>query len=78
MDEFSGSTIYEHSVMGEYARIAAIDVDTGLEVVVFGPASAARHDLERLAYKKLQRALTGGGPRKAPRPLAAGRRGKVV
>lgn len=48
---------FEHTILGAYARVAAICGETGIEVVVMGPAHAARHDLERLALRKLQRRL---------------------
>lgn len=51
----------EITVIGDVARIAAIDADTGVEAVAVGPASAARADLERLALAKLDHILARGG-----------------
>lgn len=53
--------IFETFTIGDAARISAIDSATGLEVTVLGPANAARHDLERLARRKLERALIERG-----------------
>ncbi|NJL08814.1 MAG: serine hydroxymethyltransferase [Methylacidiphilales bacterium] len=49
--------LFEFARMGAYVRVAAIDAETGVEVVVMGPANALRTDLERLALQKLQRRL---------------------
>lgn len=53
--------IFETLALGDMARVSAIDSATGLEVTVIGPASAARHDLERLAKRKLSWALVEAG-----------------
>ncbi|BBF93217.1 DUF6898 family protein [Blastochloris tepida] len=52
--------LFEFSRMGAYVRVAAIDAETGIEVVVMAPAAATRGDLERLALQKLQRRLAAG------------------
>jgi hypothetical protein len=49
--------LFEFTVVGEYMRAAAIDVETGIEVVVMGPAAAPREGLERIALRKLEKAL---------------------
>lgn len=49
--------IYEFVVQGAYMRVAAVDVASGIEAVVVGPANAARHDLEVLALRKLERLI---------------------
>lgn len=83
---------FETLVLGDVARISAIDGLTGVEVTVLGPANAARHDLERLARRKLERALVGAGlmsaddngpddragPASGPSGDGATRRGKLV
>ena len=64
-------TLLEFIVLGDFAKVSAIDAETGIEVSVIGPATAARHDLERLAVGKLQRRLmgpTGGAGRSRRRP----------
>jgi hypothetical protein len=53
--------LFETLILGDHARVAAIDSATGIEVTVAGPANAARHDLERLARRKLERALIDAG-----------------
>jgi hypothetical protein len=49
--------IFEITQIGGVARVAAVDVATGLEAIVQGPANAARADLEALALRKLERML---------------------
>ncbi|MEI8146079.1 MAG: serine hydroxymethyltransferase [Alphaproteobacteria bacterium] len=51
---------FEFTVIGSVARIAAVCAETGVEVVVMGPARAAQSDLERLALRKLQHRLAKG------------------
>ncbi len=53
--------IFEITRIGEVQRVAAIDVATGIEVVVQAPANAALVDVRGLALRKLQRALQGEG-----------------
>lgn len=61
-----GQGIYfEFITLGAQVRVAAIDAASGVEVVVVGPATAARHDLETLARRKLQARLrNAAGPPK--------------
>jgi E3 ubiquitin-protein ligase DOA10 len=49
--------IFEFVTQGAYMRVAAVDVVSGTEAVIVGPANAARHDLEALALRKLRRLL---------------------
>lgn len=65
--------IFEITRIGESQRVAAIDVASGIEVVVQAPANAALADVRALALKKLQRALSG--EHEAP---PDGRPGKLV
>jgi hypothetical protein len=51
--------IFETMRVGDVQRVAAIDVATGIEVVVQAPASAALVDVRDLALRKLKRALAG-------------------
>jgi len=55
--------IFEVTRVGDAQRVAAIDVATGVEVVVQAPANAALADVRALALRKLGRALgtEGGG-----------------
>ena len=69
--------LFEITVIGDSARVAAIDVASGLEVVTMGPASAGQVALEQLAVRKLEKALAdaaGGSASDAPPP----RPGKLV
>ncbi len=58
--------IFEHVSVGGHARVAAVDVETGLEAVIVGPAQAARADLEALALRKLERLLERDASSPAP------------
>jgi hypothetical protein len=48
---------FEHIVLGGSVKVTAIDSVTAVEVSIVGPASAAKHDLERLALRKLEARL---------------------
>jgi ABC-type Zn2+ transport system substrate-binding protein/surface adhesin len=52
-----GEVIVEMRPVGSVVRVAAIDVATGTEVVVMGPASASQQTLEQVAIAKLRRKL---------------------
>lgn len=67
------NVIFEFVQRGHAVRVAAVDVITGIEVVIQGPANAARHDLERVAYNKLMRALGLDEDPKNEQPRPAGR-----
>lgn len=64
--------IFEITRIGDAQRVAAIDVASGVEVVVQAPASAALADVRALALRKLERALSENGA------VGDGRRGKLV
>lgn len=53
-----GEVIIEMRPVGSVVRVAAVDVATGTEVVVFGPANAPQRSLEELAMNKLRRRLS--------------------
>ena len=53
--------LFEISVIGRQARIAAIDVLSGREVVVIAPANATEAQMKALALARLRRALSQGG-----------------
>jgi hypothetical protein len=59
--EPQGDVYFEFTKVGASVRVAAIDGATGIEVTVVGPASAAPHDLERLALAKLKARLAREG-----------------
>jgi hypothetical protein len=48
---------FEHIVLGASVKVTAIDSLTAIEVSIVGPASAPKHDLERLALRKLNARL---------------------
>ncbi len=49
--------IFEMIVVGDYVRVATVDVKTGLEVVAVGPKSASEYELKKLGERKLMRVL---------------------
>lgn len=51
--------IFEITRIGDAQRVAAVDVATGVEVVIQAPAHAALADVRTLALRKLERALCG-------------------
>jgi hypothetical protein len=60
--------IFEITRVRDVQRVAAIDVATGVEVVVQAPASAALSDVRALALRKLERALEDQTPPPPKRP----------
>lgn len=53
-----GGCIFEIQTVGQYMRVTAVDLATGTEVTVFGPASPlSLEPLKRQAARKLERAL---------------------
>jgi hypothetical protein len=52
-----GEVIIEMRPVGAVVRVAAVDVATGAEVIVFGPSTAPQKALEELAIAKLKRKL---------------------
>jgi hypothetical protein len=54
----AGEVIIEMRPVGSVVRVAAVDVASGTEVVVFGPATAPPRALEELAIAKLKRRLS--------------------
>jgi hypothetical protein len=57
----AGEILFEWCVIGDQARVAAIDPASGIEVVVFGPAQGGLAPLRALARRKLSRRLDRGG-----------------
>ena len=70
--EAGRDVIFETLRVGDTQRVAAIDVESGVEVVVIAPAHAALFDVRALALKKLERALAGEAE-DAPPPPAKGK-----
>lgn len=54
-----GDVIFEITKIGDAQRVAAIDVASGMEVVVQAPANAALADVRALALQKLRKKLAG-------------------
>jgi putative ubiquitin-RnfH superfamily antitoxin RatB of RatAB toxin-antitoxin module len=54
-DGTTGATVYfEHTQIGAYAKVAAIDAQSGAEVSIMGPATADPRMLEQAALRKLE------------------------
>ena len=70
--------IFEITRIGDVQRVAAVDVATGIEVVVQAPANAALVDVRALALRKLERALGSDGDGDASGSGGDGRPGKLV
>ncbi len=47
----------EYKQVGQAMKVTAIDAETGLEVVIMGPASAAQTHLQKIAVQKLEMQL---------------------
>jgi len=56
-DDGQREIYFEFISMGKQIRVAAIDPDTGAEVVIIAPASASQFDMQRIATAKLMRKL---------------------
>lgn len=52
---------FEFTPIGASVKVAAIDVATGIEVSVIGPARASQADLQQLALRKLRARLKAPG-----------------
>lgn len=59
----TGRILFEFTELGGQVRIAAIDEQTGLEVVTLAPAGSTRQQMQQLAVAKLRRQLARGGNR---------------
>jgi hypothetical protein len=57
----SREVLFEFTAVGAVMKVAAIDAETGVEVMVMGPAHARRADLQKLALAKLRQRLKMGG-----------------
>lgn len=84
-DPLSGrEVIFEFITLGDYVRVAAVDVSTGEEVYVSGPANTPQRDLERIAVRKLARKLgligdtSGDGAEPDKKTPRRGGRGVIV
>ncbi|MGV8832087.1 MAG: DUF6898 family protein [Devosia sp.] len=61
-----GEIFFEFSQVGRQMRVAAIDVDTGIEVIVITPVSATKMQMQQLALGKLRKKLAESGPPAVP------------
>lgn len=52
-----GEVYIEYKQVGQTMKVTAVDAATGLEVVIIGPASAARSHLQKVAIEKLKMQL---------------------
>jgi hypothetical protein len=59
--------IFEFYRVGAYVKVSAVDPVTCIEVQIMGPANAGREPLERIALRKLRRAIEN--QRRAPSAL---------
>jgi hypothetical protein len=56
----AGEVLFEFVIRGNFARCAAIDAATGVEVVAIGPAAADEAHLKAVALRKLRWRMTRG------------------
>ena len=56
-----GAVYFEFTQIGPQMRVAAIDADSGIEVVVIAPVSATQPQMRALALAKLKRRLATQG-----------------
>ena len=68
-----GEIYLELTFVAGYARMAAIDADTGTEVFVLGPIRTPRAELEGLAIRKLKRKLAEAKDTRPVKPPPRGR-----
>lgn len=53
-DPRPGEIYLEFKPVGQAMKVTAVDAATGVEVVVMGPVSASRTDLQKIAVRKLK------------------------
>jgi hypothetical protein len=77
----SREVIFEFTPIGGSVKVTAVDVATGIEVSVVGPAGPASHrELERIALLKLQQRLgrDSGDAQKPNDPPTGGTGGGII
>ncbi|RUT32538.1 serine hydroxymethyltransferase [Arsenicitalea aurantiaca] len=52
-----GQILFEFTQIGQQMRVAAIDADSGTEVILIAPVTATRIQMQALAQAKLRRRL---------------------
>lgn len=55
-----GRIFFEFRPLGAQMRVAAIDAETGIEVIVIAPVGAAQSHVQTIAAAKLKRKLAEG------------------
>ncbi len=55
--------LFEFRPLGSQVRVAAIDAQTGTEVIVIAPISASQLNMQRVATAKLERKLAKNASR---------------
>ena len=63
-----GEILFEFVQVGRQMRVAAFDVDSGIEVVVITPLTANKYQMQQLALIKLRKKLAEAQPLPAPPP----------
>ncbi|MEJ8474194.1 DUF6898 family protein [Roseibium algae] len=56
-NQIEGDVYLEFHTVGRQVKVTAIHANTGIEVVIFGPASTPPDSLKKLAAQKLQRRI---------------------
>ncbi|WP_404404424.1 DUF6898 family protein [Pelagibacterium halotolerans] len=54
-------TLFEFRQVGQQVRVAAIDPETGVEVIIVAPATATETQMKSIALAKLKRKLEQEG-----------------
>lgn len=57
MTSGKGEVFFEFRQVGKQMRVAAIDGETGTEVVIIAPISATKQQMQNLAFAKLKRRI---------------------
>jgi len=71
MGEGPREVLFEFRKAGPQVRVAAIDVESGVEVIAIAPASATQTQMKNLALAKLRRRLAAGVT--PPQPAGPGK-----
>ncbi len=79
----SGQVLFEFIPLGAQVRVAAIDEETGTEVIVLAPASATPYQMRQLALARLRKKLgvrraESATPNVAPQQRFVPGKGKLV
>lgn len=57
-----GEVYFEFAQLGRQMRVAAIDADTGIEVIVVTPISLTQLQMQQVALAKLRKKLADAAP----------------